>query len=55
MVYLIKKRLLKANYKKKYKKCYKKVYTKKKVKLIKVRINSLNNLKKANKLIIKLF
>jgi hypothetical protein len=28
---------------------------KKKVKLIKIRINSLNDLKKANKLVIKLF
>jgi hypothetical protein len=28
---------------------------KKKIKLIKIRINSLNNLKKANKLIVKLF
>jgi hypothetical protein len=33
----------------------KKFILKRKVKLIKVRINSLNNLKKANKLMIKLF
>jgi hypothetical protein len=44
-----------ASYKKGYKKCYKKVYTKKNVKLIKIRINNLNNLKMAKKLIVKLF
>jgi hypothetical protein len=38
-----------------YKKCYKKSILKQKIKLIKVRINSFNNLKKANKLIVKLF
>jgi hypothetical protein len=51
-----KKGLFKADYKKKsIKSVIKKVIFKRKVKLIKVRINNLNNLKKANKLIIKLF
>jgi hypothetical protein len=41
--------------KRRYKKCYKKFILRRKVKLIKVGINNLNNLKKANKLMIKLF
>jgi hypothetical protein len=50
------RRLFKASYKKKgIKSVVKKSILKRKVKLIKVGINSLNNLKKANKLMIKLF
>jgi hypothetical protein len=51
-----KKRLFKASYKKKgIESVIKEFILKEKVKLIKVRINSLDNLKKANKLMIKLF
>jgi hypothetical protein len=51
----LKRRSFKASYKKNIKSVIKKFIFKQKVKLIKIRINNLDNLKKVNKLIVKLF